>query len=167
MRVLSVDGRIVLPYSRGPAPYRFATLGDHEDLGRVAVVTESAATPMSMATIEAATTPEHVDDVATFILGELAWLQGIPVGSKVYLSDKGRMRARVSAEHLDWHRHDVRAWTKQQRRDGYLPVLATNGDRVRVVALPWRGPLAAVDLADVRARLPQYGLRHVDHVEIL
>lgn len=167
MRVMKVDDRIVLPFAESAGAYRFATLREHVDLGRVAVVAEDLASPMSMAMVEAAATPEHVRDVAAYILGELAWLQTVPEGSQVFLTPKGTMRARVSAAHLDWHREDTRSWARAQRRKGYLPVLATRGDRVRVVALPWRGRLATVDLDEVRDRLPQYGVRRFDHVEVL
>ncbi len=176
MKVLHIDSRVVLPYANAGA-WTFATPHDHVDLGRLAVVADDGfASPRLLAWAElghTANSPpsgsavELVEHLAAVLLAELGWLQPIPVGAEVRISARGSMRSRVSAEHLDYHRADTADWAKKQRRTGYLPVLVVRGDRVRVLALPWRGRGRLADLDEVRRLLPQYGVPKHDHLEVL
>lgn len=177
MRVMTVDGAVVVPYATGKDPFVFATLREHRPLGhRARIREEPEASPRSLAREELGL-PEAVEgedlellqSTAVYLLGELAWLHGVPEGAEVRLSPRGSMVVRVSADHLDWHREDARAWAKKQRRQGFLPVLVTRGDRVRILGIPWHGARkrGVVDLDEVRLRLPEHGVTAFDHVEVL
>lgn len=178
MKVLHVEGELVLPHAPKGSDWRFATIREHAERGRRArVVEDPMASPRGLACAELGITPTSVvtdaeldiaEHLAAYVLGELGWLQSVPEGAEVRISARGQMRCRVSAEHLDYHRAETRDWAKKQRRAGYLPLLLVVGARVRMLALPWRGRrVAAVDLDEVRAQLPQYGVRRCDHLEVL
>jgi hypothetical protein len=178
MKVLHVEGELVLPHAPKGSDWRFATIREHAERGRRArVVEDPTASPRGLARAELGITSTSVvtdadldiaEHLAAYVLGELGWLQSVPEGAEVRISARGQMRCRVSAEHLDYHRSEARAWAKRQRRAGYLPLLLVIGERVRVIAIPWSSPRrAVVDLDEVRARLPQYGVRAVDRLEVL
>ena len=177
MKVLHVEGELVLPYERKDEGFGFATLHTHEPRGPYAVVVdEPEASPRSIARAELGITPDSIveprdlelaEHLAAHVLGELAWLHEVPVGARVRLNTRGRMRLHVGPEKLDYHRAEARDWARKQRRDGYLPILVIVGERVRTLALPWRGSRVVVDLDEVRRVLPQYGVASAAYVEVL
>ena len=171
MRALcTADGQLVLPWTGGGI-HAFRAVGRDGALrGRVAWVREVPETPESIAVRELAVTgctpdPEVAQAVAEVVADELGWLQDVPEGSAVRISERGRMRLRATAD-LAWHRADARAWAARQRAEGYLPLLLTVRGRVRVTALRWEGSLAIVEVAAVLARLTAEGIRP-SHLEVL
>lgn len=172
MKVVVVDGELVLPReATGGGGWHWATPQAHDPRGEVAVVADrDDLSPLSLARLElGGATADDVDTyVAVWVMGELGWLADVPAGSTVRITRRrGRMVVRVDPQHLDYHRASAAAWAKIQRADGRLPVLAVRRGRVRVVALPWSGPVRLVDVGEVLRVAPQYGLADVEHLEVL
>lgn len=113
--MLTIEGRVVVPVKNDNG-YRFSFVDIQQVApGRLADLAERTTSPFEIAQALGN------EDLAPVILQDVAWLQPLPVGTKVRVCQTGELVTYVYDR--DWYAADVSSWAAEKRAEGLAPLI--------------------------------------------